>query len=197
MVLPHRIEKEFSTRFRSYDIDSVEVNPDVDAEGFRLPRSSAMEALAPLAGEWEVQVEWATRPGAPWGEAITSATVEETFHGGLLQTELSFVHGGQPRAVFHTWSYDRFRKLYLETSFDSFSFRHNLMEGTLEKGRLVTSSIDSGTFLEAGGQQIHTRQTTSDMSSDGFKILREISTDGGESWQENLRLTFRRPTDDA
>lgn len=195
LMLPHRIEKEYSTRFRSYDLATVEVNPPLEAESFQLPLSNAMAALAPLAGDWQVRMEWATRPGAPWGEAVTTASVEEAFHGGLLRMELSFVQAGQPRKIFHTWSYDRFREVYLETAFDSFSFRHSLMEGTMEDGRLVTSSIDSGTFLETRGQKIHTRRTTSGIGPDGFEVLREISTDGGESWQENLRMTFRRPAD--
>lgn len=195
LMIPHRIEKEFGTRFRSYDLETVEINPDLDSASFRLPRSSAMAALAPLAGNWNVQVEWERRPGAPWGEAATAAEIEEAFHGALLRTEFSYVRDGQPLTVARTWSYDRFRELYLETSFDNFSFRQNLLEGTMEDGKLVTTSLEPGTFLGIGGQEIHTRQTTHEIGAGGFEILQEVSTDGGETWRENLRMTFRRAED--
>lgn len=194
LMLPHRIEKEYSIRFRSYDVETVEVNPELGPGAFSLPRSAAMAALAPLAGEWEVKIEWPTRPGAPWAEATTTATVKEDFHGALLVADLSFERGGQPRRLRHTWSYDRFRELYLETVFDSFTLRHNLLEGTMDDGKLITSTLETGTVFDVGGGETHTRHTTSDIGPDGFEILRETTTDGGETWTENLRLTFSRPS---
>ncbi|MCB1032655.1 MAG: DUF1579 family protein, partial [Acidobacteria bacterium] len=195
LMIPYRIEKEYGIRFRSYDVDSVEVNPELTADTFSFPRPEAMADLPVRPGAWRVDVEWPTpRPGAPWAKTTTSAMIEELFHGALLEAELTFDQAGDIRRLRHTWSHDRFRNTYLETVFDNLTFRHTLLEGALTDGTLVTSTLDTGTVLDLGGQQLHLRQATSRTDTEGFQILQETSADGGETWQEALRLTFTPST---
>ncbi len=192
LVIPHRIEKEYSIRHRLWEVAKVEIDPAIPAERFRFERSAAMQALAGLVGDWTVKIESRPFPRAPWSETATTATITEAFFGALLETTFSFDGGGRQQVVRNTWTHDRANGTYLETVFDNQSFTPDLLRGQLADGKLVVSNLETGTAAVAGGQTFHSRVTTSELQPDSFKRTIESSSDGGATWNETQRFTFTR-----
>jgi hypothetical protein len=194
LMLPHHVEKEYGIRHRVLEIQSVEVNPDLGANSFRFERSPALGQIGALAGSFDVQVETASFPGAPWDTSQTTADIVERFDGGLLETVFGVVVAGQPLEFQITFSHDRFRDLYLVTVFDTFTFRYDLLEGKFEEGQLIVSNQRTGTGQPQGNATPVNRMTFYQLGESGFKVRSESSGDGGETWNEDQRMTFtRRP----
>ena len=192
LMLPHHIEKEYGTRLRISVIDTVTVNPGFPAGFFDLELPAAQKKLASLAGRWQVKVESRSHPRAPWQETTTTTTIESRFHGALLEESLSFELDGQRQEVSHQRSFDRYRGVYTETLLDNLALHQDRLEGTLEEGRVVVTNLETGTGLKLKGKTVNTRLTTYDIKPDSFKVDGETSTNGGEKWFQNLRLTYTR-----
>lgn len=192
LLIPHRIEKEYGIRHRVYDVTEVELNPEIPEQRFRFELSPAMAALAPMAGTFDVKLEWLRRPGRPWGAGTAEAVIEKDFHGALLTSDLSVVQDGQTQDLRFTWSWDRYRKLYLVTFFDGFTFRQDLLQGTMRDGALTVSDEATGTARVEGDREVLTRLTFQEIAEEGFKMVGETSRDGGTTWTEDQRWTFTR-----
>jgi hypothetical protein len=189
LTLPHRIEDEFGTRHRVMEVESVQVNPNLDAVRFAMPIPEGMAALAPLVGEWAVTVSLSPYPGAPPVDLPGSATLRSLFDGGLLEEELVYTLQGSKIVNRRHWSYDRFGKVYRLLTYDNFSYHPGLSEGTLEEGVLT---LLSKTPWQQQGQSQLDRRKVSEISAAGFTVVEEVSNDGGESWQPGVRLRYER-----
>ena len=156
IVLPHRVEKEFLAYYRVLEIEDVELDPQPEDRVFDLPIDSEMVVLAPLAGRWDVEVEYRTWPDSPWRSTRTEARIEARFHGALLQEELEFTVGNRRRSFLKTRAWDRFRNVYRETSFDNVSFTHRVFEGTVGEDGIQVDNLRTGQPWEIGGR-VHLR----------------------------------------
>jgi outer membrane lipoprotein-sorting protein len=195
--LPHSLEIEFGSRYQAMEVESVELDVDLDDRVFALLPPEGMERLQGLSGDWRVVVSSRPVPQMPWLEVPTEAVIEARFHGGLLEEEIRFVAAGSPRAVRRQTSYDRFRDVYRITCFDSLTSHVDVLEGGFDdSGRLVASNVDTGTGWTAKGRTVHHREVISDIQPDSFRLDWEVSLDGGETWLPELRFSYvrRQPT---
>jgi hypothetical protein len=191
LVLPHLIEDEFGTRHRVMEVDAFEVNTDVSEVRFAMPVPAGMEVLAPLEGEWAVTVSLLPFPGARRAVEISgTSAIRSDFDGGLLVEELAYTLQGTPYRFQRHWSYDRFGQRYRLLSYDNFAYHPNLSEGTLEDG--VLTLLSTTPWAQQGQPQLE-RRRVSEIGEEGFTVVEESSSDGGESWQPGATLHYRRP----
>jgi hypothetical protein len=192
LMLPHRIEMEYGTRHEVMAIESVRIDPDLEAEAFRMPPPDGMAPFASLAGEWDLAIETRSFPQAPWEESRARSTIMPLLGGGMLEERFARVERGVPIDVIRTLSFDRFRKVYRITRIDSFAGQQDVLEGVSEDGSLSVTNIRTGTVRSDPEQPQHTRLSLFEIEADRFRIDLESSSDGGENWTENTRYTYTR-----
>ncbi len=193
--MPFYVESEFDIRHRVLEIDSVEVDPELDDALFAMPVPAAMRPLAPLAGEWRVKIEQrAAREEAPWRESAGVATIESLAHGGLLAETFVYEAGdGTPVELRRQWSHDVYQDRYRVTAFVDWDSHLRVFEGALEDGKLVLTDLETGTAaVRPGRDTTHRRVTISGIGDDGFTLETETSTDAGETWTLVRRYTYER-----
>jgi len=188
--LPFRIESQWHVQERVLTVETVEVNVAIDQARFSPPRPAGMEPLLPLAGEWQVVASTSAHPGAPWRDSERTSTIEKLLGGALLEERYTTATGQQ---VVRSYTYDRFRKEYRITEISDASNYLDVQEGTFDaRGRLVVSNVDTGTQVEGAGRAVHVRLTLADISEAGFRVEKEISTDGGASWSLAAKSSYTR-----
>ncbi len=192
LMLPHLIEVEYGTRNEVLTVESVRVNPDLDADEFRMPPPDGMAPFATLAGEWDLTIETRPFPQAPWEESRARSTITPLLGGRLFEERLARVAQGVPLDVMRTLSYDRFQEIYRVTRIDTFAGHQDVLEGTFEDGRLSVTNVESGTVRSDPDQPQHTRLSLFEIEADRFRLEVETSDDGGESWSENARYIYTR-----
>ncbi|HEY3175629.1 MAG TPA: DUF1579 family protein [Candidatus Polarisedimenticolia bacterium] len=192
LLIPHRIDMEYGTRNEVLEVENVRLNVAAGDELFRMPAPEGMEALKPLAGEWNLKIETRAYPRAPWVAKEASSTITRLLDGGLLEERFTHMEQGLPVEVVRTWSYDRFRGVYRITHADNFAFHQNVLEGTLSQGRLSASNEKSGTAQTSPEGTVHNRIIASEIGPGGFKVDWESSTDGGATWTTDVKYTYTR-----
>ncbi len=193
VTIPHYVESQWYTRTRVMEIESVELDVEVDEAIFRMPPPAGMDKLLPLAGEWQVKVEQRPQPGAPWAESERTSTVEVSMGRAMLRERVTTSQGNQ---VETTLSYDRFRERYLLTAFNDFTNHMDIQEGHFDgEGRLTFSNVETGTTWSGYGMTFHSRNSYFDLRDEGFMVEQETSIDGGENWFVNAKLTYTRKAD--
>jgi hypothetical protein len=193
LVLPHRLDVEYGIRFLAQTVEEVEVDAAVDLALFRLPPSEGMAVLAPLAGEWEVDVETRGSPRAELAKAPpTTSTIQSLLDGNVLEERLTWENQGVPLSVVRTRTWDRFRKVYRFVEVDDYSSHLNVAEGTFADGQVTVSNEKTGTTLDAFGQVFHQRDRTFGIGAAGFTVETELSTDAGKTWFVATKYTYRR-----
>lgn len=188
--IPFYVEAQWYTRNHIMQIETIEMNVDLDEGLFAIPMPPGMAELAALAGTWNVALRTRQQPGADWQDAERSSTIQSHMRGGLLEERFSTDDGME---VVRTFSYDRFNERYRVTQIDSRRSWMNVQEGIFgEDGKLVVSNIESGTPWSGFGMTFHGRVSIYDISDEGFKVDYETSTDGGESWFLNGEAIYAR-----
>ena len=193
LMLAHHVEQEFGIRHRAYLVESVEINPKFPEGHFDFPVTEAMQAVQKLAGTFAVEVEFPTRPGAPWAKGEgEEAVVEAGFRGHRLVSDLRLVIRGQPLDLRWTLSYDALGELYRMTVFDSGGFQETLLQGSFQEGILSLTNLETEGPKAPGAAPPVRRITLSEIGDDGFVMTQADSPDEGTTWTDGLRLTFRR-----
>lgn len=192
LVIPHRMEREYLSRYTVLEIEEVEVDPPLPDERFALPLSDAMEALRPLAGDWDLTIERRSREEQPWQTTATTSTITPLLDGALLEERFTIDQFFGPVTVVSQRTWDRFREVYRFTHAADSTGQLTVFEGSLEDGRIVVSNAATGTASRFGDAEVLERQTTYDIAPDGFKVDMERSTDGGETWLVTARYTYSR-----
>ncbi len=201
VLLPHVVETELGNDYLLLEIAGVRVNIEIDDEVFSRPLPAGMEDLATLAGRWRVRIESRDDPAVnpertekPWEESETVSVIHRRFAGSFLEEEIA-VTTARPRRVRRQFTYDRFRDVFRIVYFDTFTNHLDVLEGQLAEGRLTVSNRDTGTPTQVYGQAYHAREILHDIEPDSFKLDREISTDGGNTWHPDIRFTYTRMHD--
>ena len=193
---PFFLQSEYFIRLNIWRVDDIEVDPEIPAGLFTRPVPEGMRRLASMEGRWTVKVESRPRPEAPWQEdgEITSE-ITRGLGGGMLEERSILPVQGRPVETRRAWTWDRFHDVYRLAHTDELSQHLNVFEGTFgESDTLVLTNLDTGTPVEIG-QTRHGRLAISELGPEGFRIEQSVSTDGGESWFANLRLTYSRTAD--
>jgi len=215
VMFPFFIQSEYFIRLNIWTVDAIEVNPEIPEGLFTRPAPEGMSRLASMAGRWTVKVESRPAPRAPWTEdGATTSEITSGLGGGVLDERLTLTVQGRPVETRRSYTWDRFRDVYRLAHTDELSQHLNVFEGTFggsgdesegnaegdeetgdtpdtDADTLVLTNLDTGTPLVIG-QPIHGRISVSDLGPDGFRIEQSVSTDAGESWFENVRLTYTR-----
>lgn len=202
VLLPHRVETELGNDYTVLEVASVRVNADLDDEVFSRPLPAGMEKLRTLAGRWRVEIVSLDDPAVhterlrTFEEDETVAIIRSRLDGSLLEEEI-LVATDRPRQVRRLWTYDRFRDVFRIAHFDTYSQHLDVLEGQMtDDGRLVLSNRDTGTPVLLFGQSFHVRENLHELHPDSFRLDREVSPDGGNTWLPDLRLTYTRLADD-
>ncbi len=190
--IPHGQEMDLGNDLRALEVAQVRVNEPLDDALFQMPLPAGMAALQSLVGEWQVQVESRPLPIMPWIPSAGRATLRADFGGALLTEELEFLAVDFPWKVQRQISWDRFRELYRIAVFDNFSHHLDIRQGRLEDGRLIASNLETQTPWIAYDRAQYTRDVLSHITADSFQRVREISLDGGATWQPAIRFQYTR-----
>ena len=92
-----------------------------------------------------------------------------------------------------TLSFDTFRKVYRLTEFSSSAGYMDIEEGTFDDaGKLTLSNVATELPYLVADLTVFSRFSVSELSADGFKIEREASIDGGESWFVAVEEVYTR-----
>lgn len=193
--IPFHTEKEVGNLYRVRDLESVEVNVEIADAVFKLPVPLGMQELRRLAGLFKVRVE-SFMPGVPPLETEATSEIRSSFLGAALTEDVAFiVLPGFHLEVRRFFSYDRFREVFRLAHFDNSTAHLDVLEGAFDGDRLVVSNLATDTGWKFFDQPRHARQTFYELSEDGFKLDVELSTDGGETWSLERRLTYTRAGD--
>jgi hypothetical protein len=192
LVLPHRIDLAYGIRAVAQTVEAVEVDADVDPGIFALPPSEGMAVLAPLAGDWQVEIETRSGPRAEFTKTQSTSTIRWLVEGNVLEERLTWENQGIPSSVVRTRNWDRFRKVYRFVEVDDFAGYLNVQEGALADGQVTVSNEKTGTTLDAFGQVFHQRDRTFEIGPGGFAVETELSTDGGKTWFVATRYRYQR-----
>ncbi|MCP3964267.1 MAG: DUF1579 domain-containing protein [bacterium] len=198
VLIPHRVETELGNDLMIMEVERVKVNLPIDDQVFRRPLPAGMERLAPLAGRWRVAIESLDDPTvhperlAAWERDETVSTIRAHFGGSLLEEEIT-VTTDRPRRASRRWSYDRFSDVFRLVHFDTFTEHLDVLEGRPDdEGRLVLSNRETGTAVRLHQQTLHAREVLHHVQADSFRLDREVSVDGGETWGPEIRFTYTR-----
>ena len=149
---------------------------------------AAMQALRPMAGEWVQSV-------FTWRDDQWSAPVQERATIVFLLNDLAL----RERVPEHTHSgvkmettiqFDQYRGIYRLVAMDDSWGNMDIYESvSISPGEIVFENIRPGTFARGpGGEEYYFRLTFTLHDALSHRLLVEISSDGGESWQNFQRL---------
>jgi len=193
VTLPFYVETQWYTRDRVMAIDKIELNVDVAADLYTLPAPIGMGQLLPMVGEWKVAAKTRDQPGGPWEESEYEAAISSSMGNRLLRANLS---PQEEVDVEWTLSFDSHRSAYRMTSFVSANGYMDVMQGGFDEGgALVLGNLETGTSLKVADLTIFSRVHLSEITPDGFKVVQEMTMDGGESWMSMSEETFTRQDD--
>ena len=192
LVLPHRVDMAYGIRAVAQTVESVEFDTAVDPAIFALPPSTGMALLAPLAGDWQVEIESRGSPRAEFAKTQTTSTIRWLVEGNVLEERITWDNQGTPSSVVRIRNWDRFRKVYRFVEADDFAGFLNVQEGGAADGQVTVSNERTGTTLNAFGQVFHQRDRTFEIGPEGFSVETELSTDGGKTWFVATKYRYRR-----
>ena len=188
--IPFFTETQWYTRDRIFEVEDIEINPDLDDSLFAFPLPPGMDKLSSLAGEWHVKVEERQSPRAPWSESARRATIHSLARGAQLQEIYTAKDGTE---VVWSLSYDQFRDKYRLTQLDDFTSHLDIQDGMFdEDGCLMLDNLETGSTWTAFGQTFNTRTSLADIDQNSFRLEQESSTDGGENWGLLTKFTYTR-----
>lgn len=188
--MPYRIESQWYTRERIWNVEKIETNVAVDESIFVMPPPMGMGPLLPLVGEWQVAMQQRQQPSAPWTDSKRESKIEKVMGGAVLQERFTTADGNQ---VLRTYTYDRFRKRYRLTEVNDATTYLDISDGELDAtGKLQVSNVASGTTFEGFGMVFNGRLSVFEITPTGFKVEEEISTDGGKNWFVAGKATYTR-----
>ena len=195
VMIPHSVESQWYTRHRVFAIDSIQANVELDDDLFAMPPPFGMERLQSLAGSWAVSIESRQSPAAPFTERRGASAITSHFRGGMLEER--WTEPDKTEAI-RTLSFDQFRDRYVATLIASDTNSMDILAGTWnEDGALVLDDLVTETPTLMFGLTIYERMRLFDIEADSFKIERESSIDGGDSWAVMQKLTYTRGGDEA
>jgi len=178
--IPYLVETQWYTRNRVMHVDAVEINAEIDPVMFSMPAPEGMADLLNMVGNWKVALAQRNRPGGPLSESELEIEIGAGMDGRLLESHYST---DDEQEIQWSLSYDTFRKNYRLTEFTSGSGYMDIQLGAFgEDGKLTLSNVDTGTPYLVADLTVYSKFNVLEITPDSFKIEREASIDGGETW---------------
>ncbi len=190
--IPYLVETQWYTRDRVMHVAKIEVNVEVDPAYFNMPAPEGMADLLHMVGRWKVAVAQRSQPDAPLRESELELEIGSAMDGKVIESHYSTEEGQE---IMWSLSFDTFRKAYRLTEFRSSRGYMDIQQGTFDDaGTLTLSNVATETSYQVADLTVHGRFNVSEITPDSFKIEREASIDGGESWWVAVTETYtRRP----
>jgi hypothetical protein len=190
VMIPHLVETQWYTRNRVMHVGNVVVNGNIDPTMFKMPAPEGMADLLNMVGTWQVALAQRSRPGGPLTESEQEIEIESGMDGRLIESNYSTEDEQQ---IQWSLSYDTFRETYRLTEFTSGSGYMDIQQGTFgEDGKLTLSNVETDTSYKVADLTVHGRFNVLEVTPDSFKIEREASLDGGESWWVAVTEVYTR-----
>lgn len=141
-----------------------------------------------LAGDWRVEQFLPTRVDQWRSSGESALRFNSTLNDLYLETRAG--SGGYVYDI--VFSFDVARQLYRIISRDDRSGLIDVYEGVFdERGALIVSNVGPGTHYVSGGIRYHNRMIFTPTAG-GWEWLVEVSGNGGQSWQPQVRVVARR-----
>jgi hypothetical protein len=146
------------------------------------------QALAKLAGKWDVAAKMWMEPGKPPMESTGSSTMEVILDGRYLRQDYRGEIMGQPFTGIGIEGFDRVKNAYTSTWLDSMSTGIMNMDGTSsDGGKTITYEGDYSCPMEK--RQIQGRSVTTIVDDDTFTVTMYSTREGSEAKTMELRYT--------
>jgi hypothetical protein len=167
------------------------------AGGARPPAAAAPREATQfdfLVGQWEVEIRVPARGLAQrlHGTPRLSGTWKawRALDGWGVEDELRIVDGsGNPMSLNHAVrAYDATARRWSVSALDVYRTRWTTATAEWRDGEMHLS----GSGTTADGQALVTRTRFHDVTAQAFRMRQERSTDGGETWEETLRIDAKR-----
>ncbi len=146
-----------------------------------------MKALAFLVGEWEADMEWLMDTTQGWVPSKGTCTYSYILDGAVMQMDFRSEMMGMPFNGFAFETYDRENKKWQSTWMDNMGARITLMTGT----RANNGSVFFGNEKYLG-EAYDMRMSTSNETEKSFEWIMEQSWDGGKTWKETGRASYKK-----
>jgi hypothetical protein len=150
-------------------------------------RPAEMDQISFMHGQWDVTMKYKMDPTGDWIEATGSAVVEPALNGCVNRTTFESTIMGMPfRGIDHT-TYNREEDRFESVWIDDMSGKMSVMHGNLEGDSMVMEGTD-----KMQGMEFMTRSVSKKVSNDELQWTMSMSTDGGQTWFENMQMTYTR-----
>ena len=139
-----------------------------------------------MHGEWAVEMSYMDEAGE-WVATTGTATSKPVLNGCANRMDFAAEMMGMPfNGVDHT-TFNRETGQYESVWMDDMSAKMSVMSGNFEGEALVMTGIDMWQ-----GMKYHSKAVSQKISDDEVSFVMSMSMDGGETWMENMKMTYTR-----
>ena len=150
-------------------------------------KPAEMDELSFFHGEWTVDMKYKMDPAGEWMTTTGTAVSKPVLNGCANRMEFSADMMGMPfKGVDHT-TYNRETGQYESVWIDDMGAKMSMMSGGFEGDKIVMTGTDMWQ-----GQKFHTKSVATKVSDDEVQWSMYMSMDGGETWLENMNMTYKR-----
>ena len=149
-----------------------------------------MQALAMLAGQWQMTVYVTENDGVTWTPTPTQDVELKFVHKGMMLEE---VPGDLDSPGFHMHTlitYDQYRNVYRKAALDDVWGILDLYQGTIEDGKLVIDNLDAGTFFPIDENTWRGFRLTMELKSGRRWMWIDKTDDNGKTWQPAFKSEY-------
>lgn len=190
--LPFHVEHEADNLVGFLQVDTIQVNPPLDAKLFDPPKPEILRTLEDLAGQWDVRVEVKPLPHLPWMPSTGRATIARLPTGQGIKETISFISMGIERTIERFYTHNRFADRFEMVQVDSLTNHLDLFVGAPDGATISAENTTTGTAWAARGPSMPERFLLNPNPDGGFLVEWSRSPDGGQQWIPHTRLTYSR-----
>ena len=183
LVIPFFVERTFWQRDRVMQIENVEINSVFDKQLLEMPKREEIKKLNFLKGNWDVKMEVWTRRET-WhntGETVSNIDFTAT---NILQEKIK-VERTFPVDITMSYTYNEASGKYRISILDDLSSTFEVFEGDFTDTSFVfDNSVEK--------KDNYTQFTLSEISDEGFMLIRKVYSDKGATWKPRDQFTYTR-----
>lgn len=193
IIIPFYYERVFDSRINSTEIESVELNVEIEPGKFNLPVSEPIKKLGFMAGKWDVVFEAMGRSGSMDFFDSTTSVINYVENKNIISESISYIRF-LPVEKNITWTYSNEQKNYLMTAFNDVYSSTDVFQGSFQGDSLVfDNSLIS--FTKESDKKTFTKYIYSQIKPEGFILEMASTRDGGVNWRVTQKFTYSRKTD--
>ena len=183
-------DRTFWQRDRIIQIETIEINPEIDEQMFVIPNRKEIEKLEFLVGDWDVKVQAWTRRGT-WYDFGTTTSAFHFADLNLLQENITYERNFRISKTIN-YTYNEPNGNYRISVFNDLATTMDIYEGNLTDTSFVfdNAKINFGDKNDEGKEYI--QYSIYNIEKDSFILERKNSTDKGETWNPRDKFTYTR-----